>query len=68
MNEQTQNYFADKKTFFVEKRKSEINGLVNSDVLTNETKIKLMCELKMLNLIDFYEKTKDKVLKVLAKP
>jgi len=57
-------YFIDKKTYFVEKRKNEILSLVNSDLLTHETRLRLLCEQKMLGLTEIYQKMKERVLKI----
>lgn len=67
MDEQAQNYFTDKKTYFLNKRKQDVQNLLNTDIIANDAKIKLQCELKMLNLIEFYEKLKDKLFKNMQK-
>lgn len=55
-------YFLEKVDFFVNKRKQEITSLLNSEVLSKQSRLKLTAELKFLSLKDLYLKLKDRVL------
>ena len=61
-NEQTLRFFIDKPNYYLEKRKSEITNYVNSGLIKDEALLRLNCELKFLELKDFYVKLKQKIV------
>ena len=60
-NEQTLKYF-EKNQYFLDKRKEEIKLLLNSGYLTEDAKMRLMCELKFLEIKDVYVNTRENIL------
>ena len=66
-NENTLRFFIDKPNFFIEKRKNEIMSYLHSGVVKDEVLLRLNCELKFLELRDFYNKIKQKILETPAK-
>lgn len=69
LNESTIQAFIEKKDYYVQKRKEEINFFLSksADALNPNTKQKLLCELKMLGLIELYNKTRDTIIKGIEK-
>lgn len=60
--EQTLRFFIDKPNYYLEKRKSEIMNYLHSGVAKDDAFLKLNCELKFIELKDFYLKIKQKIL------
>ena len=61
-NENTLKFFIDKPNFYIEKRKNEILSYLHTGLAKDDVLLKLNCELKFLELKEFYGKLRQKIL------